>query len=96
MSVVRKLPVGILGRRSVQLRAWCWILLTPRSLSPCPPCVETRQAVQMTTDVVGKPDSDAMTLDDFGVKPYKMEEVGIPMLMRYRRVQHFGLVKGYH
>lgn len=54
------------------------------------------QAVQMTTDVVAKPNTDALTLDDFGVKPYKMEEAGIQLLMRFKRVQHFGLVKGYH
>lgn len=58
--------------------------------------VESLQAVQMTTDVVANENSSALTLADFGVQPYKMEEAGIPLLMRFRRVQHFGIVKGYH
>lgn len=50
----------------------------------------------MTTDVVIKPDTTALTLADFDVTPYKLEEVGIALLRRFKAVQHFGIVKGYH
>ncbi|CAM9385564.1 unnamed protein product, partial [Sphacelaria rigidula] len=53
-------------------------------------------AVQMTTDVVVKPDTTALTIGDFDVTPQKLEEVGITMLRRFKAVQHFGIVKGYH
>lgn len=57
---------------------------------------DDRQALQMTEDVVLKPDTTAMTLADFDVKPYKLEDVGITLLQRFKSVQHFGIVKGYH
>lgn len=58
--------------------------------------VVSLQALQMGVDVVQKPNPDALTLADFNVKPYKMEEVGISIVRRFRTVQHFGFVKGYH
>lgn len=54
------------------------------------------QALQMGVDVVQKPNPEALTLADFNVKPFKMEEVGISVVRRFRTVQHFGFVKGYH
>lgn len=51
----------------------------------------------MSTDVVLKPNPDAMTLEDFGItNPFKMEECAINIVRRFRTVQHFGFVKGYH
>lgn len=55
------------------------------------------QALAMSTDVVLKPNPDAMTLEDFGItNPFKMEECAINIVRRFRTVQHFGFVKGYH
>lgn len=50
----------------------------------------------MSVDVVQKPNPDALTLSDFGVTPFKMEECAINIVRRFRTVQHFGFVKGYH
>ena len=55
------------------------------------------QALAMSTDVVLKPNPEAMTLEDFGItNPFKMEECAINIVRRFRTVQHFGFVKGYH
>ena len=55
------------------------------------------QALAMSTDVVLKPNPDALTLEDFNItNPYKMEECAISVVRRFRTVQHFGFVKGYH
>ena len=51
----------------------------------------------MSVDVVQKPDTGALTIEDFGVpKMFKLEECAISVVRRFRRVQHFGFVKGYH
>ena len=66
------------------------LLLPPLSLS-------VEQALQMSVDVVQKPDTGALTIEDFGVpKMFKLEECAISVVRRFRRVQHFGFVKGYH
>lgn len=55
------------------------------------------QALAMSVDVVQKPNPDALTLEDFNIpNPYKMEECAISVVRRFRTVQHFGFVKGYH
>ena len=60
-------------------------------------CCAALQALAMSTDVVLKPNPDALTLEDFGVtNPFKMEECAINIVRRFRTVQHFGFVKGYH
>lgn len=50
----------------------------------------------MSVDVVQKPNPEVLTLADFGVTPFKMEECAINIVRRFRTVQHFGFVKGYH
>lgn len=51
----------------------------------------------MSVDVVQKPNPDALTLEDFNITdPFKMEECAISIVRRFRTVQHFGFVKGYH
>lgn len=51
----------------------------------------------MSVDVVLKPNPDALTLEDFNITdPFKMEECAINIVRRFRTVQHFGFVKGYH
>lgn len=51
----------------------------------------------MGVDVVQKPDTGALTLEHFNVpKVFKVEECAISIVRRFRRVQHFGFVKGYH
>ncbi|CAN0188550.1 unnamed protein product [Pylaiella littoralis] len=55
------------------------------------------EALAMSVDVVQKPNPDALTLEDFNIpNPYKMEECAISVVRRFRTVQHFGFVKGYH
>lgn len=55
------------------------------------------KALAMGVDVVLKPNPDALTLEDFNItNPYKMEECAISVVRRFRTVQHFGFVKGYH
>lgn len=51
----------------------------------------------MSVDVVQKPNPDALTLKDFNIpQSFKMEECAINIVRRFRMVQHFGFVKGYH
>ncbi|CAM9846591.1 unnamed protein product [Discosporangium mesarthrocarpum] len=54
------------------------------------------EAIQMRSDVLVSPDTDALTIADFGIEPAKMEEATLALLRSYRRVSHFGVVKGYH
>ncbi|CAN0194326.1 unnamed protein product, partial [Ectocarpus sp. 8 AP-2014] len=55
------------------------------------------EALAMSVDVVQKPNPDALTLEDFNITdPFKMEECAISIVRRFRTVQHFGFVKGYH
>lgn len=55
------------------------------------------QALAMSVDVVLKSNPDALTLEDFNITdPFKMEECAISIVRRFRTVQHFGFVKGYH
>ncbi|CAM9765395.1 unnamed protein product [Ectocarpus sp. 6 AP-2014] len=55
------------------------------------------EALAMSVDVVQKPNPDALTLEDFNIAdPFKMEECAISIVRRFRTVQHFGFVKGYH
>lgn len=59
--------------------------------------VSSEQALAMSVDVVQKPNPDALTLEDFNITdPFKMEECAISIVRRFRTVQHFGFVKGYH
>ncbi|CAM9904362.1 unnamed protein product [Ascophyllum nodosum] len=61
------------------------------------PMFTADEALQMSVDVVQKPDTGALTIEDFGVpKMFKLEECAISVVRRFRRVQHFGFVKGYH
>lgn len=55
------------------------------------------QALAMSVDVVLKPNPETLTLEDFNITdPFKMEECAISIVRRFRTVQHFGFVKGYH
>eukprot|EP01084_Bolivina_argentea_P106078 189940_1 len=63
---------------------------------PNGPIYTIEDAVQQTISVVRKENSDALTFEDLGITPTRMEDVAFSYIHRFRQKGHFALVKGYH